>query len=119
MFDPKFFDDISAKLSAMIAASPAKDIEKNVKTMMTSMFSRMDLVTREEFDVQRKVLERTREKLDAIEAQLARMSSAQSSAGNAAQSAASAQSAQSAQSRQGTQSMPGVAGTASDSDPGA
>jgi BMFP domain-containing protein YqiC len=74
MFDPKFFDELSAKISQIIAASPAKDIEKNVKTMMTSMFSKMDLVTREEFDVQRKVLERTREKLDAIEAQLAKMS---------------------------------------------
>ena len=76
MFDPKFFEELSAKISGIIAASPVKDIEKNVKTMMMSMFAKLDLVTREEFDVQRKVLERTREKLDAIEAQLARMSSA-------------------------------------------
>ena len=76
MFDPKFFDELSAKISGMIAASPAKDIEKNVKAMMMSMFAKLDLVTREEFDVQRKVLERTREKLDAVEAQLARMGTA-------------------------------------------
>lgn len=73
MFDPKFFEELNAKIAGIIAASPAKDIEKNVKAMMTSMFARLDLVTREEFDVQRKVLERTREKLDTIEAQLARM----------------------------------------------
>ena len=73
MFDPKFFEDLSTKISDIIKASPAKDIEKNVKAMMMAMFARLDLVTREEFDVQRKVLERTREKIDAIEAQLARM----------------------------------------------
>ena len=73
MFDPKFFAELNAKIADIIKASPVKDIEKNVKAMMMSMFARLDLVTREEFDVQRKVLERTREKLDAIEAQLARM----------------------------------------------
>ena len=76
MFDPKFFEELSAKISEVIAASPAKDIEKNVKAMMMAMFARLDLVTREEFEVQRKVLERTREKLDAIEAQLAQMAMA-------------------------------------------
>ena len=73
MFDPKFFDEMSAKISEILAASPAKDIEKNVKAMLTAMFAKLDLVTREEFEVQRKVLERTRAKLDAIEAQLAKM----------------------------------------------
>ena len=76
MFDPKFFDEMSARISGIIAASPARDIEKNIKSMLAAMFARLDLVTREEFDVQRKVLERTREKLDAIEAQLAKMSAA-------------------------------------------
>lgn len=73
MFDPKFFEELNAKISEIVAASPARDIEKNVKAMMMTMFAKLDLVTREEFDVQRKVLEKTREKLDAIEAQLARM----------------------------------------------
>ena len=78
MFDPKFFDEMSARISQIIAASPAKDIEKNIKATLTSMLSRLDLVTREEFDVQRKVLERTREKLDALEARLATMTPAAS-----------------------------------------
>jgi BMFP domain-containing protein YqiC len=72
MFDTKFFDDINARISEVIAASPAKDIEKNMKAMMTSMFTRLDLVTREEFDVQMQVLQRTREKLEALEARLER-----------------------------------------------
>ena len=72
MFDKKFFDEINAKISEVIAASPAKDIEKNMKAMMMAMFTRMDLVTREEFDVQVEVLRRTREKLEALEARLAR-----------------------------------------------
>ena len=76
MFDPKFFEELNAKIADLIKASPAKDIEKNVKAMMMSMFAKLDLVTREEFDVQRKVLEKTREKLDAIEAQLTRMAPA-------------------------------------------
>lgn len=71
MFDPKFFDEINKKISEVIAASPAKDIEKNMRAMMMAMFARLDLVTREEFDVQMQVLQRTREKLDALEARLA------------------------------------------------
>ncbi len=73
MFDHKFFEDINAKISEIIAASPAKDIEKNMKAMMMAMFARLDLVTREEFDVQMQVLQRTREKLDALEARMAQM----------------------------------------------
>ena len=62
-----FFNDLQGKIHQAIENSPAKDIEKNVKSMMTQGFARMDLVTREEFDVQRAVLLRTREKLEALE----------------------------------------------------
>ena len=72
MSDKKFFDEINAKIAEIIAASPAKDIEKNMKAMMMAMFAKLDLVTREEFDTQVKVLQRTREKLDALEARLAK-----------------------------------------------
>jgi BMFP domain-containing protein YqiC len=64
------FEDISARLSEVLAASPAKDIEKNLRVMLSGAFSRLDLVTREEFDVQAKVLTRTREKLVALETRL-------------------------------------------------
>lgn len=70
MFDPKFLDDISSKMSALLAATPAKDIEKNTKAMLTGMLGRLDVVTREEFDVQTQVLSRTREKLLALEARI-------------------------------------------------
>jgi BMFP domain-containing protein YqiC len=76
MFDKKFFDDINAKISEVIANSPAKDIEKNMKAMMMAMFAKLDLVTREEFDVQVQVLQKTREKLDALEARLAQQDAA-------------------------------------------
>ena len=71
MFDSKFFEDLNARIAEVIAASPAKDIEKNMKAMLTAMFARLDLVTREEFDIQVAVLQRTREKLEALEARLA------------------------------------------------
>ncbi len=69
----RIFDDISARVSELLAKSPAKDIEKNLRAMLSSAFSRLDLVTREEFDVQVKVLARTREKLVALEARVAEL----------------------------------------------
>lgn len=70
MIDPKILDDISSKMSALLANTPAKDIEKNVKAMVSSMLGRLDIVTRDEFDVQTQVLGRTREKLTALEARV-------------------------------------------------
>lgn len=69
----RIFDDISARVSEVLAKSPAKDIEKNLRAMLSSAFSRLDLVTREEFDVQVKVLARTREKLVAFETRVAEL----------------------------------------------
>jgi len=69
----RIFDDISARVSEVLAKSPAKDIEKNLRAMLSSGFSRLDLVTREEFDVQAKVLARTRENLVALEARVAEL----------------------------------------------
>lgn len=69
----RIFEDINARVSEVIAKSPAKDIEKNLRGMLSGAFSRLDLVTREEFDVQVKVLARTREKLIALEARIAEL----------------------------------------------
>ena len=71
MLNPKSLDEISARISQMIAASPAKDIEKNARALLASAFARLDLVTREDFDLQVAVLARTREKLTALEARIA------------------------------------------------
>jgi len=62
--------DMQNKIGEVIRNSPAKDIEKNVRAMMNQGFQRMDLVTREEFDIQSKVLAKTREKLEALEAKV-------------------------------------------------
>ena len=71
MIGKKIFDEVSAKISETIANSPAKDVEKNVKSMLGSAFNRMDLVTREEFDIQQQVLIKTRTKLAELEERLA------------------------------------------------
>jgi len=76
MLSQKLFDEISNKISETIAASPAKDLEKNVKAMMAATFSRMDLVTREEFDIQQEVLAQTRAQLDALTQRLAALEAA-------------------------------------------
>jgi len=70
MFNPKFFDEISAKLNEAVANSPAKDFEKNARALLAQGFSKLDLVTREEFDIQTEVLSRTQEKLAALEARV-------------------------------------------------
>ena len=71
--NPKFFEDLGARLNAIIAASPAADIEKNARALLASGFAKLDLVSREEFDIQSQVLQRTREKLKALEARLDRL----------------------------------------------
>jgi BMFP domain-containing protein YqiC len=68
-----FFNDLQSKIGQVIDNSPAKDLEKNVKAMLSQGFSRLDLVTREEFDVQTQVLAKTRAKVDALEARLAEL----------------------------------------------
>ncbi len=66
-------DDLAARIGKAIEASPAKDIEKNIKAMLQSGLLRLDLVSRQEFDTQAQVLLRTREKLERMEARLAEM----------------------------------------------
>jgi BMFP domain-containing protein YqiC len=68
-----FFNDLQDKINQAIENSPAKDIERNVKAMMTQGFSKLDLVTREEFDIQAQVLAKTRAKLEALELRMAEL----------------------------------------------
>jgi ubiquinone biosynthesis accessory factor UbiK len=69
----RMFEDLSGKISALLAQSPAKDVEKNLRALLTSFFTRLDLVTREEFDVQAKLLARSLEQLSALEARVAEL----------------------------------------------
>lgn len=71
MTTPRFLDEIGAKLSELAAHSPARDIEKNVRALLGSAFSRLDLVTREEFEVQREILAQARHRLADLEARVA------------------------------------------------
>ncbi len=71
--ETRFLHELNKKVSELIAASPAKDIEKNLRALLSSAFTRFDLVTREEFDVQQEVLGRTREKLEQMEVRVAEM----------------------------------------------
>ena len=73
MTDARFFEEIDRRMKEVLARSPAADLEKNLRVLLQSAFSRLDLVTREEFDAQREVLARTRAKLEALEAKLAEL----------------------------------------------
>lgn len=73
MIAKKIFEEVSSKLNETIENSPAKDMEKNIKAMLGGVFNRMDLVTREEFDVQQQILIKTRTKLTDLEVHLAKL----------------------------------------------
>ena len=69
----RLIDDVSERLNAFLRNTPAADVQKNLKATLTQAFARMDLVTREEFDIQSQVLARTREKLTQLEARVAEL----------------------------------------------
>jgi ubiquinone biosynthesis accessory factor UbiK len=77
MENPKFLDEITAKLNEAAANSPLKDFEKNARALLNQGFARLDLVTREEFDVQSELLARTRQKVEELEARVAALEAAQ------------------------------------------
>jgi BMFP domain-containing protein YqiC len=66
-------DELAKRIGRAIEASPAKDLEKNVKALLASGLAKLDVVPRGEFDVQAKVLARTREKLDELERKVAEL----------------------------------------------
>ena len=70
-----FLEDLQRRVGALLEQSPAADLQKNMKALLSQQFAQMDLVTREEFDTQAQVLARTRAKLDALEKRLAELES--------------------------------------------
>jgi BMFP domain-containing protein YqiC len=73
MFDAHFFDDLSKKLAKALpkgVRQACEDVEKNFHTILKAAFGKLDLVTREEFDAQVAVLQRTRKKVDDLEKRL-------------------------------------------------
>ena len=74
MIDPKLFDDLSRRFSSGLPQglqNLQQDFERNVRSGVERALGKLSLVTREEFDVQQAVLQRTREKLEALETQVA------------------------------------------------
>ena len=72
--DPRFIDDLARRLSAAVPpgiTALGRDLEENFKAVLQSALAKLELVSRQEFDVQAAVLRRTREKLEALEARLA------------------------------------------------
>ena len=80
--DARFIDDLARRLAAAVPPSLSalrRDLEDNFKAVLQSGLTRLDLVSRQEFDVQAAVLRRTREKLEALEARLATLENGQKS----------------------------------------
>ncbi len=78
MFDPTRLDELLRRVTAGLppdAATVKEDLNRNLRSFMEASLARMDLVTREEFEVQRAVLQRTREKLEALETRIADLES--------------------------------------------
>ena len=75
----KFVEDLNARIASLLQQTPAAEIGQNLKALLTSSFARLDLVTREEFDVQTQVLARTREKLAVLEMRVAKLERAHKS----------------------------------------
>jgi len=69
----KLLSELSARLAALAKDNPAKDLQKNFRALLAGAFERLDLVSREEYDVQAQVLARAREKLAALERRVAEL----------------------------------------------
>ena len=70
MIDKRMLDELGERLGEAVKASPAQDLEKNLRALLGAFFDRFDVVLREDFDVQRRLLERAQAKLAALEARL-------------------------------------------------
>lgn len=77
MLDAQLIQDISKKIRELANASPAGDLERNIHALLQGMFTKLELVSREEFDVQAMVLKNTRDQLERLEARLAALEAAQ------------------------------------------
>ena len=82
MLNQKLLDNVSSRISDLLANSPAKDIKKNARAMITSAFARLDLVTREEFEIQAALLASSQEKLAALERRITQLEAAAKSPAN-------------------------------------
>jgi len=68
-----FLDELQQRLATLIEGTPAADLQRNLKALLSQQFARLELVTRDEFDAQLRVLARSREKLQELERRLAEL----------------------------------------------
>ena len=73
MIDSRLFEELRGRIDQALRDSPAQDIEKNIRALLAAWFERMDLVLREDFEVQKKVLERAQAKLAELEARISEL----------------------------------------------
>jgi ubiquinone biosynthesis accessory factor UbiK len=73
VIDARLFEELRQKIDEALRASPAPDIEKNLRALLAAWFDRLDLVLREDFEVQKKLLERAQAKLAELEARVAEL----------------------------------------------
>jgi BMFP domain-containing protein YqiC len=82
MIDKRLFEDLNQRIADALRDTPAADLEKNLRALLTGWFDRLDLVSREDFDVQRKLLERAQAKLAELEKRTAELEGRSKSAGS-------------------------------------
>jgi ubiquinone biosynthesis accessory factor UbiK len=70
-----FLNDLQDKLKVLLANTPAADIERNIKVLVTAQLAKFELVTREEFDTQKELLARLRERANTLEERVAQLES--------------------------------------------
>jgi BMFP domain-containing protein YqiC len=73
MINPRLFEELRNRIDEALRDSPVQDIEKNLRALLAAWFDRLDLVLREDFEVQRKLLERAQAKLAELEARIAEL----------------------------------------------
>jgi BMFP domain-containing protein YqiC len=73
--DKRLLDELGERISQAVRNTPAQDIEKNLRALLLAFFDRFDLVAREDFEVQKRLLERAQTKLAALEARVAELES--------------------------------------------
>ena len=82
MIDKRFIDELSERIGRAVQGSPAADIEKNLRAVLGGWFDRLQLVSREDFDVQRRLLERAQARLAELEKRISELEAGRRPAGS-------------------------------------
>jgi len=77
MIDKRLLDELGERINEAFRSSPAADLEKNLKALLLAWFDRLDLVVREDFEVQKKLLERAHAQLADLEARIGELEARQ------------------------------------------